>query len=978
MDMFTDQGRRSAVMLARLKGATSLLVLAASVVAGPAWAQQPAAQQPPPATPETPEADAAAKPAETTAPSEAAPLEGEEIVVTGFRASLNTALKEKRDAIGIIDVIKAEDMADFPDNNLAESIQRIPGVAITRDQGEGRNITVRGLGPVFTRVRINGMEGLSTTGGADASGGANRGRAFDFNIFASEIFQSITVRKTASADVEEGSLGATVDMQTARPFDTKDDLTIAGSAQLGYNDLSNALDPKLSGLFSARLMDGKLGILLSAAYSERGILEEGPSTVRWERSSDNGGFSALSTAPTGATPGLAFFHPRIPRYDSYQYNTKRLGLTGSAQFAPADATLLTFDALYADFKSDRAEQYLEAISFSRSGAGKPQTIILPGAVVDDTNSLVSGTFNNVDVRVESRFDKLETKFQQYTLTLEQDFGDRVRLDALGGYSSSDFDNPIQTTVALDAPNVQGYSFDFTDGRNPTFDYGGLDLFNPNSFVLGEIRLRPQFVNNKFKVARAQLEFDATDTVKLRAGGDYKKYNFESREYRRASETQVPGPASVQLFTLTNLYSFSRDTPLNGTPGTFVVPDLDAFADQLGIYSNTGIYTLTGIDNTSAQGNWTTVDERDLGGFVEAVYVGQVGNFPVKADAGVRYVQTKQSSTGYTGGAANPQQLEAKKTYGEWLPSANVSVSVTDNFIVRAAIARVMARPNLAFLSPGGAFSISGGNRTFTRGNPDIGPTTAWDYDLSFEWYFAPQSAITVAPFYKKITSFVVTTADSIPFNELGLPISLITNPNTGQLLIDPTDKIVVTQPVNSNGGTIKGVEVGFQTPFTFLPGFLSNFGVQANYTYVKSNIEYPLSTLAGAPIVTQPLVNLSQHAANGTLYYEDSRLTVRGSIAYRSGFLTGVPGRNGVSPGPGPVFNPDAGQPTFNDVEGTHGTINVDMSASFRLTENFSLTFEGINLTDEYVDQYIDSEADRLSTYHHTGRQFYFGGRFAF
>jgi TonB-dependent receptor len=140
-------------------------------------------------------------------------------VVVSFRGSLSRAIDLKRDEIGQVDVIVAEDIGKFPDLNLAESLQRVPGVAITRDAGEGRNISVRGLGPQFTRIRINGLEALATGGGTDASGGANRGRGFDFNVFASDLFNSITVRKTASADVDEGSLGATVDLQTARPFD---------------------------------------------------------------------------------------------------------------------------------------------------------------------------------------------------------------------------------------------------------------------------------------------------------------------------------------------------------------------------------------------------------------------------------------------------------------------------------------------------------------------------------------------------------------------------------------------------------------------------------------------------------------------------------------------------------------------------------------------------------------------------------------
>jgi TonB-dependent receptor len=900
--------------------------------------------------------------------------DGNEIIVTGYRESLRRSLTEKREAIGIVDVIKAEDIADFPDNNLAESIQRIPGVAINRDQGEGRNITVRGLGPIFTRVRINGIEGLSTTGGADSSGGANRSRQFDFNVFASELFNQITVRKSASADVEEGSLGATVDLVTARPFDYKDDLTIAGTAQVGLNDLSNDIDPRLAGLVSAKFADGTLGILVSGAYSERGILEEGPSTVRWERGSDNGGFAAASTLPTGATQGFGFFHPRIPRYDSFRYKTKRLGITGSIQWQPADETLLTFDALYANFKSNRSEQYLEAISFSRSGTGKPQTVILPGAVVDANNSLVRGSFNNVDVRVESRFDKLETEFQQYTVSLHQEFGERVRVDLLGGYSKSDFSNPIQTTVALDANNVQGYSYDFTDGRFPRFGYGNLNLTNPAAFTLAEIRLRPQFVQNNFRVGRAQVEWDALDTVKLRLGGDYKKYGFSSQEFRRTSETDVAGLiAAGQLGPLANLYSISAGTPLNGTPGTFVVPNLDAFADTLGIYSGTGRFALTGVTNPSARGNFRTVGERDIGAYGQLVFNGEIGGLSVRADAGLRWVQTRQNSTGYTNTPTGFTLVNVTRTYENWLPSANISVELGGGFIARAAAAKVISRPDIGTVNPGGAFSISGGNRTLTLGNPFIDPIKANDVDLSLEWYFARESALIIGLFYKDISSFVATTTQSVPFNELGLPSSLLAGTT-----VQPTDLFQVTQPVNSKGGTLKGIEIGFQSPFAFLPGFLSNMGIQANYTYVDSSIEYPLSSAAGAPIIVQPLVNLSKHGANATLYYEDKRFSLRGSVAYRSGFLTNVPGRNGVAPGSGPVFNPSAGAPTFNDVEGTKGTINIDASASLKITENVTLTIEAINLTDEYVDQYIDSAADRLSVYHHTGRQFWFGARFKF
>ena len=226
------------------------------------------------------------------------------VVVSGVRAALESALNAKRNDNGIVDVIKAEDMGKFPDTNLAESLQRIPGVVIDRDAGEGRSITVRGLGQDFTRVRINGIEALATTGGTDSSGGANRGRGFDFNVFASELFNTVTVRMSSSADVEEGSLGATVDLQTSRPFDLKG-FNAMVSAKENYNDLSKTATPRAAFLFSNTNDDRTFGVLVSGAFSKRKLYEEGFSTVRWDNGPSSGGWctpvGTATTNPSGST-----------------------------------------------------------------------------------------------------------------------------------------------------------------------------------------------------------------------------------------------------------------------------------------------------------------------------------------------------------------------------------------------------------------------------------------------------------------------------------------------------------------------------------------------------------------------------------------------------------------------------------------------------------------------------------------------------
>jgi len=259
----------------------------------------------------------------------------DQIVVTGYRGSLNAALDIKRDSVTPVDAILAEDVADFPDLNLAEAIQRIPGVSIDRDGGEGRTITVRGLNPDFTRVRINGMETLSTTGGTDSSGGTNRGRGFDFNIFASELFQSIRVSKAPTPDQEEGSLGAIVDLQTGKPL-SYGELVIAGNVQGQWNDMAKKVNPRFSGLISDVFADGTIGVLVSVAYTQRDIVEEGFSAVRWD--------NADAFSNEASFPGVAnAFHPRIPRYGKLVSDQERLGITATLQFEPTDATQIDID-----------------------------------------------------------------------------------------------------------------------------------------------------------------------------------------------------------------------------------------------------------------------------------------------------------------------------------------------------------------------------------------------------------------------------------------------------------------------------------------------------------------------------------------------------------------------------------------------------------------------------------------------------------
>lgn len=934
--MYTFQRGRCAPSRSLLAGAIALLLHSAPGVVHAQGAGAPAA------------------PAENPAEARDAAVELDGVNVVSYRQSLQKAIDIKRDTVGQVDAIVAEDIGKFPDLNLAESLQRIPGVAITRDAGEGRNVSVRGLGADFARVRINGMEALTTTGGTDSSGGANRGRGFDFNVFASELFNSITVRKTSAAELEEGSLGATIDLQAARPFDYPG-FTLATSAQYGYNDLSETSDPRAAALISNTWADGTVGALLSIAYTDRELVEEGHSTVRWDRGNSSGGFAASSPY----TPALSAntFHPRIPRYGVLGHEQQRLGMTGALQFQPSEQTLFTFDALFADFEAKRTEDFLEAISFSRTGSsGKPATVVRDG-FVDARGNLVYGVFDNVDVRSESRYDELDTRFTQFSLTGEHEVSESFRIDGRIGRAESKFDNPIQTTITLDRVDADGVVWDYRNNdRLPLIDYG-FDVTDPANWSfangLSEIRLRPQTADNTHSVGELNFAFDINDVFTLKGGFLWKEYEFETTEFRRASETVVPAlPAGTSLADLSNILRLNDLNVPNGTDVSWVVPDAAAFARLFDIYSNSGIFALSS-SVASARGNNRSVKEEDLGYWSQLDFDTEIGMIPLRGNVGVRYVETDQRSTGFAVVNNTPVQITVDRNYDDLLPSLNLVAELSPDVVLRFGAAKVMSRPGLGNLTPGVTVSVSGGNRTVTGGDPFLDPFRAKTADAALEWYYAEESLLSLALFYKDIDSFVQTSRETRPYSTSGLPASLLAG--TGATV---DDDFQFNIPINTPGGELTGVELSWQQPFDFLPAPFNGLGAIFNYTYVDSQIQYLTST--GANSLNTDLVGLSKNAYNATLYYETERFGVRVSAAHRDDYLTTVPGRNGA------------------DVEGTKGTTTIDASASYKIDDHWELSFEALNLTDEFNDQWVDSIGDRASVYHHTGRQYMLGVRFKY
>lgn len=911
--------------------------------------------------------------------------EDDAIVVTGFRASLAEALNIKRNETSMVDAISAEDIADFPDTNLAESIQRIPGVSIDRDAGEGRSITVRGLSSEFTRTRINGIEAQATTAATDSSGGVNRGRGFDFNVFASDLFNNITVRKTASADVEEGSLGATVDLRTSRPFDY-DGATGAFSAQVAYNDLSETYGPRVGGLISNRWVSpefGEFGLLFSIAVSDRDSIEEGFSSVRWGPASGDNGFANPAALPGGATAAAGIFHPRIPRYGRLVHEQSRIGATLSAQWSPSPATTLSVDALYSQLDSTRQENFLEAWSLSRNASqgGKPEVVIVNTVVDPVTGEMVFAQFNNFDMRTEQRFDILETTYTQLTAELEHQFTDTLSFRGVVGQSKSDFANPLQVNTIIDRPNGNGYSWDFRVNSDlPLINYG-FDVTNPNAWSFSgptgvqprsEIRLSSAFQTNTYDVAEGSLSWDLTDIFTLSAGASYKQFESIGSGYARLSNTAPSLPAGATMDDVTELltgFGKGLDLPA-GSATSWITPSLAGAADVFNwdCLCDTGVaggdYRLLGLTNTSTFGNWREVTETDTGVWVQASWDTDLGNMPFRGNIGVRQVNTQVEAVGYSNLAGVAVPTPGENEYDDTLPSLNMSLEPVEDVIIRFGAAQVMARPPVGNLIPVFTLSaVAAPNPSATLGNVALEPYRANTYDIALEWYFAPESLLSFAYFYKDISTYVQTTQQTMPYSDLTLlnPVAFPAGPTR-----DPSLLYVFSTPTNSPGGPLEGWEISYQQPFSFLPSVLSNLGVQLNYTHVESEINY-CTTSSCAVYVSANLVNLSPNAYNATLYYDDGRLSARVSAAYRDDYYQQVPAANGGSRGIA--------------VTGKTETFSVDASASYSLTDRITLSLEGINLNDEPNRQNhseLDGIRDSTYVYHHTGRQVLAGARIRF
>lgn len=894
------------------------------------------------------------------------------IVVTGFRKSLEAALNLKKASVSAVDAIVAEDIAKFPDQNLAESMQRIAGVAITRDGGEGREITVRGLGSQFTVTRVNGMPAQAASMLAGSGGSPNRDRSFDFNVFASELFKSLIVHKTAEANLDEGSLGAVVDLNTGHPLGGKSGLTGLVSASGAYNDLAKSAGPRLVGLANWKNDDSTFGVNASAAYSQGDTLELGNNTTRWAQapfksvtvgSTTTNCFSGSTYVSSAVCNQAALaFHPRIPRYGVITHDRERLGLTGSMEWQPSDRTHIELDGLYSRYHEQREEEWAEVLFRSNE---KGINVVNP--VYDSAGNMISGTFNNAYNRDEHYLQVQNSTFYQLSGTLTHELTDKLKLSILAGASKSILAVPIATTIMLDNKSAQGFTYDYTNMKYPVIGFGS-SVTDPANYQLAEIRDAPTHTNNTFKTWRGDLEWKPNDDLVFKTGASVRSFGFDTwGANRNTLVCPTSGHVDAVLGTL-NCTATTYGFPVNssmvdtinlgnagqpaGTTNSYIVANLPATT------AFTNLYSRPLVADTS---NTRSVKEEDKGLYVQADWKTRALGMDVSLDGGLRYANTSQSSTGLQNGTTI---VTVNRSYNDWLPSANLNLFPRHDVIVRFAVAKVMTRPSLGNLTPGG--SVDSFNYKVSYGNPDLNPYRATNFDAALEWYFAPQSLISVAFFYKDVASFPVSTLTSGTFASTGLPTTIL-SPGSPAAQNPEGQSWTISSIGNGTGAKLKGVELGLQAPLRFLPGIGKNFGVIANVTLTNSNATYNVSG-AGTAVsstgaitlpsqtVTSSFFGLSKTTWNATLYYEKGPFQARTSYSYR-----------------GP-YN-DQNSATGNVFEGYGAYTSLDAALRYSINKHLEVSVDATNLLDSYTYHWTDATAQRNYESQHVGRTLVVGAR---
>ncbi|WP_129777044.1 TonB-dependent receptor [Peristeroidobacter soli] len=866
----------------------------------------------------------------------------EEVVVTGLRSSLQQSVEIKRTAIGSVDAIATEDLGKLPDQNVAESLQRINGVTIERNRGDGQFISVRGLGPQFNVVTLNGRT-LATE---------NVGREFSFDVLPSELISGANVYKSPQANLNGASIGATVDIRTVRPLEG-DGFSAGGQLRTIYNDLADDFGPSASGLLSFHNDAGDFGVALVASYEKRDLRDD-------EFTIGAGHVKRGSVLPTDyfynrTGPNVApFSNVDMPSNLSPFFvlsERERTGVNLTVQYKPADEVTMSLDGFYS--KLDQMD-HSTGLAYDFSGG------TLVEQVVEGNKAVYQKIENGFVDQIVTRAPRLtETKLIGYNI--EWTPGDfRLAFDASAseatreGKEDNYFSTIRRTGMTMEFDRRNGspiYDYTFS---NPNYPNAATDVNNIGAHYEND---GGSDYKDETKEFRLDGSWDAGTGIALYGGigREERDKTIETISMPFSSQCAFCGggvyvPMPSNIFRPTNMNFFSSHS--GNAIRDWVDYDPRALVSALRNYVPTPAQVAAGwvgyVDPTFDPAQSSVVSEDVNLAYFMVEFKGELGSMPYSINAGLRYEGTEFTSSGaaqtlisavpnglgqniITLSPVVPISFDGK--YHDFLPSLNVKLDLTDDLVARFSASKVMTRPTLSDLSPAQTILSNPGNETINRGNPDLDPFRAKQFEVGLEWYFADLSVLSGAAFYKDIESFV---ADA----------------TTPQLV----DQVVfqVTQPANGKGAKVKGLEFGYQQVFDMLPAPFDGFGVQANYTYVESDASYT-NVVSGASFGLQ---GLSRNSYNFVGFYEKDRIQARLAYTYRENFLQVASGRNGD-----PEYFDDYGQ--------------LDASFGFKVTDAITVSLEGINLNDEKEFIY-STTADRTKEYRTTGRRYILGVRTTF
>jgi len=901
----------------------------------------------------------------------------EELVVTGYKASLQRAADVKRASNVVVDSISSEELGKFPDINVAESLSRITGVAVTRTRGgEGQFVTVRGLGEEFNGVTYNGRL-LATE---------NDGREFSFDVIASELIAGAQVYKTSAAKQGDGSLGGLVNINSAKPLDNPG-FRAAGSIATQYEELADDFGPRFSGVISNTFANDTMGILASVSYQKRNARTDVAESnflifpvqvdANGEASQDldqNGdGFTDNTGAQILTNDG------RFNGFSAFvaEQERERIGGTLAFQYKPSDAFELTLDALYTKFESP-SEIY--GYSFFPSAFGQG---FVSNAQLNDANQVVSHTSNAFAYDALARRNEGDTDTIAFGANAEWLLTDSSSLTVDASYSKSDGqrDNlgSASGSGAFFAFGVAGGSVQQTlTGRAvPDFVFnvanpdGSGNNLQPGQLQSGDYRVHfgrndILLVEDEVLSLKADYEFDFNESSSLSIGADYVSREKVNRAFTNASVActlcgyaTAIGAGGVDTSGLVTggapsdfLSGISANIPRN-----FDRFDIDVV--QAGYISQAPAGTFTPTINEAGS---TNIDESVLGAYIQYDFSGEAFSLPFQANLGARLSRTDLTSTGFgntlqdilgvdllfDGNNQNiplaaPRAVSIDNDYTNFLPSFNIAFDLNENTILRGALSSTVSRPTLTSLST--SFLLTSQNRggeAITSNNPLLEAIESDNVDISLEWYGENGTSASAAVFYKDISNFVTqrvtTEAVNVPFREQNAQTLAFSAP------VNQDINFRIQRPENGDTAEILGLEIAGQYITE------GGWGAGANVTLADSE-----ATSAG---VVSALENISDFSANLSVFYEGERFTGRASVNHRSEYLVGQ--------------TAEGGRDEFID-----DFTQLDLSFSYIISDYLTLYADAINVTDEPFFRFSETR-DLLESYEENGARYVFGLRGSF